>query len=241
MTHEEYVRTLRTHTDAVAAAASGAALDATVPSCPEWTVYELLAHLGRHHRWVAANLDRAPADGPAPAADQEAPPQGAAVVGWIEQGSAALADRLLAVEPTTPCWTWTDDDRTARFWARRTAHETAMHRWDLQAAVGAPEPFGPALAADAIDEYLSIIARIGAGDGDGGSIHLHASDAEGEWLLRLDDAGMQLTREHAKGDVAVRGPASDLLLVVSGRRPTSTVELFGDAAVFDRWRQATRF
>jgi uncharacterized protein (TIGR03083 family) len=240
MTDEEYVRTLRTHTDAVAAAASGAALDATVPSCPEWTVYELLAHLGRHHRWVAANLERAPDDGPAPAVDRGAPPEGAAVVAWIEQGSAALADRLLEIDPATRCWTWTDD-QTVRFWARRTANETAMHRWDLQNAVGEPAPFSSDLAVDAIDEYLSIIARIGTGDLDGGTIHLHASDADGEWLLRLDDAGMQLTREHAKGDLAARGPASDLLLVVSGRRPPSTVELFGDAALLDRWRQATRF
>jgi len=240
MTDEEYVRTLRAHTDAVVTAAGGAAFDSRVPSCPEWTVYELLAHLGRHHRWVAANLERAPADGPAPVVDKGVPPEGAAVVGWIEQGSAALADRLLAVEPATPCWTWTDD-RTARFWARRTAHETAMHRWDLQNVVGEAAPFSPDLAVDAIDEYLSIIARIGTGEVDGGTIHLHASDADGEWLLRLDDAGMQLTREHAKGDAAVRGPASDLLLVVSGRRPTSTVESFGDAALLDRWLSVTRF
>ena len=240
MTDEEYVRTLRAHTDAVVTAAGDAAFDSRVPSCPEWTVYELLAHLGRHHRWVAANLDRAPADGPASAAGQGVPPQGAAVVAWIDQGSAALADRLLAMEPATPCWTWTDD-RTARFWARRTAHETAMHRWDLQNVVGEAAPFSPDLAVDAIDEYLSIIARIGTGHVDGGTIHLHASDADGEWLLRLDDAGMQLTREHAKGDAAVRGPASDLLLVVSGRRPTSTVESFGDAALLDRWLSVTRF
>jgi uncharacterized protein (TIGR03083 family) len=240
MTDEEYIRTLRTHTDAVAAAAADAALDSRVPSCPEWTVYELLAHLGRHHRWVAANLDRAPADGPASAARQGAPPEGAAVVRWIEQGSAALAERLLAVDPATPCWTWTDD-QTARFWARRTAHETAVHRWDLQDALGAPEPFEPALAADAIDEFLSIAPFRAADGGDNGTIHLHASDAEGEWLLRLHDGGMQLTREHAKGDVALRGPASDLLLVVSGRRPVSTVECFGSEALFDRWQQAARF
>jgi uncharacterized protein (TIGR03083 family) len=240
MTDEAYIRTLRTHTDAVATAAAAAELDARVPSCPEWTVYDLLAHLGRHHRWVTANLDRAPDDGPAPAADQGAPPDGRAVVPWIEQGSAALADRLVAVDAATPCWTWTDD-RTARFWARRTAHETAMHRWDLQAAVGDPTPFPPELAVDGIDEFLTTMPFRGGADAPVGSVHLHATDAEGEWLLRLADDGVRMSREHGKGDVAVRGPASDLLLVVVGRRPPATVELFGDAALFDQWRAVMTF
>jgi len=240
MTDEEYIRTLRTRTDAVATAAGGTALDAPVPSCPEWMVYDLLAHLGRHHRWVAANLDRAPADGPAPADDQGVPPEGDAVVGWIEQGSAALADRLLAVEPATPCWTWTDD-QTARFWARRTAHETAVHCWDLQGAVGEPAPFSSDLAVDGIDEFLTTMPFRGGENAPVGSVHLHATDAKGEWLLRLADGGVHMTREHGKGDVAVRGPASDLMLVVLGRRPPTTVELFGDAALFDRWLSVMRF
>jgi uncharacterized protein (TIGR03083 family) len=240
MTEDEYIRTLRTHTDAVATAARDAPLDAPVPSCPAWTVYELLVHLGHHHRWVAANLERAPEDGPAPISGEGAPREDATIGAWIEQGSAALADRLVAVDATTRCWTWTDD-RTAGFWARRTAHETAMHRWDLQAAVGDPTPFPPELAVDGIDEFLTTMPFRGGADAPVGSVHLHATDADGEWLLRLADDGVRMSREHGKGDVAVRGPASDLLLVVVGRRPPETVELFGDTALFEQWRAVMTF
>jgi predicted lipid carrier protein YhbT len=52
---------------------------------------------------------------------------------------------------------------------------------------------------------------------------------------------MHVTREHAKGDAAVRGPASDLLLVVYGRKPTDAVEVLGDASLFDRFREQAKF
>ena len=49
-------------------------------------------------------------------------------------------------------------------------------------------------------------------------MHVHSTDADGEWLVDFDN-GLAVTREHAKGDVAVRGPASDLMLVLYGRVP----------------------
>jgi uncharacterized protein (TIGR03083 family) len=239
--YDEYLDVLRAQAGAFAAACDGAPLDGAVPSCPEWTVLDLAKHMGSHHRWVTANVGRAPADGPASARGLPRPPEGGSLSSWIGEGAAALAERLAAAAPSQPSWTWIDD-QTAAFWARRTAVETSIHRWDLENALGEPEPFAPALAADAIDEYLTIVPfNATAADGARGTVHLHTTDTDGEWLLRLGDTGVQVTREHAKGDVALRGPASDLLLAVTGRRPPSSVEIYGSESLFTRWRQTATF
>jgi len=73
--------------------------------------------------------------------------------------------------------------------------------------------------------------------GAGESIHLHCTDGDGEWLVRLGADAVVVTREHAKGDVALRAPASELLLFLWGRRDASAGEVFGDASVLERWQQ----
>lgn len=244
MTHEEYIAALRADATAIAAVARTVEMDAPVPSCPEWTVRDLLVHLGGHHRWVRGNLDRTPEDGMQPFGAYEPAPEGGAAAGWVEEGVAALADRLAEVGPGRRCWTWVPDlDATTGFWARRTANETAVHRWDLQNAAGEPEPFEAGQAVDALDEFLSIMEVVGSDRlrGQGEIIHLHSTDHDGEWLVRLAPDVLQVSREHAKGDVAVRGPASDLLLVTTGRAPGSTVDVLGDPALVERWQQAAKF
>ena len=74
-----------------------------------------------------------------------------------------------------------------------------------------------------------------------GSVHLHCTDVEGEWLVTADADGADVvTREHAKGDAAVRGPAHDLLMVLWRRQPLDTVEVIGDRAVAERLIARTR-
>jgi hypothetical protein len=75
----------------------------------------------------------------------------------------------------------------------------------------------------------------------GETIHLHCTDVDGEWLVRLAPDGLEVTREHAKGDVAAKGGASDLLCWLLGRGPIDDIEVFGDAALLDRWREAAKF
>lgn len=244
MTHDDYIAALRSHATALAAAARATEMDTPVPSCPEWTVRDLLVHLGGHHRWVRGNLDRAPEDGMQPYGAYEPAPEGSAAADWVEEGAAALADRLAEVGSHQRCWTWVPDlDATTGFWARRTANETAVHRWDMQNAAGAPEPVDTDHAVDAIDEYFGVMRVIGSDRlrGEGETIHWHCTDTDGEWLARLTPDGLEVSREHAKGDVAVRGPASDLLLVTTGRAPGSIVEVFGDPGLVERWQQAARF
>jgi uncharacterized protein (TIGR03083 family) len=235
----DYISALRWNGNAAARAARGMRMETTVPSCPEWNLRDLAHHLGSHHRWVAGNLDQPP-DGEAFKWRDE-PPADDAIPDWLEAGAEMLATKLAAMDPTKPCWTWVPFDRSVGFWARRTTHETAMHRWDAQNTSGAPDGVDAELAADGIDEYLGILGAFRGRPFPEGSIHLHTTDTPGEWLARVGPEGIDVTREHAKGDVAVRGPASDVLLVFMGRTPMDTVDVLGDASLFDGFRKHASF
>jgi uncharacterized protein (TIGR03083 family) len=238
--HGDYIAALRWNGSAAAQAARTIPMDTAVPSCPEWEMRDLARHLGSHHRWVAGNLDQPP-DGKA-FKRREEPPADDAIPDWLEAGAEMLATKLAATDPTKPCWTWVPFDHSAGFWARRTTQETAMHRWDAQNAGGVADVIEPELAADGVDEYLGILGAFrGRRFPEAGSIHLHTTDTAGEWLVRLDAEGIHLTLEHAKGDVAVRGPASDVLLVLMGRKTMGAADVFGDAPLFERFRKHASF
>lgn len=242
MSSLDYVGAIRADTDALANAATRAGLDAQVPSCPEWSVSDLLEHIGRVHRWAAASLDRDPSAPFRSSRDSgiEAPDP-AARIDWVREGGAALADALESRSPDDPAWTWAPP-QTVAFWCRRQAHETAMHRVDAELASGDPSPITPELAADGIDELLGFLPHRPWADpitGNGETVHLHCTDVEGEWLVRLGADGLEVEREHAKGDVAARGNASALLCWTMGRGPIDAIEVHGDAALLDRWREIT--
>jgi uncharacterized protein (TIGR03083 family) len=242
MEYAQHVAAIRTESDALANAARAAGIDAPVASCPEWKVVDLLGHIGRIQHWVTRMVQTRP-EPPGHNWRQDDPPDAAGAIDWFASGGAALANALGSVRPDEEVWTWTSD-HTARFWARRMAHEVAVHRWDAQTAVGDPQPIERALAVDGIQEAFDIMpTRLAANPprGSGETIHLHCTDGDGEWLLRLTPDGLVVTREHAKGDVAARGTASDLLLLVWGRIGPDAFDVFGDAALLARWQELSRF
>jgi MDMPI C-terminal domain len=136
----------------------------------------------------------------------------------------------------------------ASYWARRMAHETAVHRADGQLTVGIQPLIDPVIAADGIDEWLGFGTESG-GPGpalpEGKVLHLHATDEglTGEWLIRGGPDGIAVEAGHGKGDAAVRGPASALLLLLVRRLAPDdpAVEVIGDRAVLDGWLAATPF
>jgi hypothetical protein len=128
------------------------------------------------------------------------------------------------------------------------AYETVVHRADADLATGrspARDSVPPAMAADAVDEFLEVMLprqqrRAPAADLSG-TLHLHATDdampaGAGEWLLALSPTSCDVTRGHEKGDVALRGPAYDLLLVLYNRLGPDAVEAHGDERLLAAWR-----
>ncbi|CAN5768538.1 maleylpyruvate isomerase family mycothiol-dependent enzyme [soil metagenome] len=219
-------------------------LRAPIAACPGWDVARLLGHVGRVHAWAEAFLAAGPDGGDVHAGPR--PPTGEAILGWYQERLDGFLAELDRHDPSEPAASFAGPS-TVAFWFRRAAHELAVHRWDAQDAIdpGHAAPITPTRAADGIDEWLEVfVPRVLARNGVpeevvGASLHLHCSDeggidGTGEWILRLTAEGAEVERAHAKGDAALRGPASDLLLAVWHRIGLDAVDVVGDA---DRARE----
>jgi len=219
-----------------------------VPTCPGWTVARVTTHTGRIHRWLAAALVGPDVDrgGAVPAAER--PPVGTDLGAWLHEGHQLLLAAIDATGPDgavrAPGW-----ERPATWWLRRVCHETTVHAWDAQAAAGDPDPVPVPMAIDGIDEVVDVFLPTAvdlATFGPDATLHLHTTDPRsprdaGEWLIALGPGGVHAERRHAKGDVALRGPASDLLLWLWGRVPTASLDTVGDVSVAGRYLTATRY
>lgn len=227
-----YLDALRTEGRRLADAARGAGVGATVPTCQGWSVADLVAHTARVYRQRTHILSTGATERPARDAWDVPDPEGDGVLDWFDDELLALLATLDRVDPAMPAWTWWEPDRTAGFWFRRMAHETAVHRVDAEAATGDPAPVATDLALDGIDEAIErfVVSDVEPGmvPGPPVTVHLHATDGEGEWLVHLGPEGASFERGHAKGDAALRGSASDLLLWLWGRVPVERLERFGD-------------
>ncbi|HEU4751059.1 MAG TPA: SCP2 sterol-binding domain-containing protein, partial [Acidimicrobiia bacterium] len=116
------------------------------------------------------------------------------------------------------------------------------HRWDAETAAGRVFDVEPDLAADSVDEFLEHSTPSLNDDIQplAGSLHLHATDIEGEWLIGEDEEGqLKVERGHNKGDAALRATASNLLLMLYRRIGTERGEIMGDAGVVDRFLART--
>jgi uncharacterized protein (TIGR03083 family) len=242
MEPDAYLEHVRADGTALAAAAAKAPM-APVPTCPDWDMTGLVGHTAAVHHWVAGIVRTKATERPARRRPSDVATEPGAVLAWFDEGLADLLEVLAKADPSELVWNWFDDKPAeTRFWHRRMAHETAVHRWDAQAAAGDPRSIDRPLALDGIDEFLGFLARWLPGepiDGLTGSLHLHATDGDGEWLLALAPDHLGHRREHAKADAAVRAPASDLLLWMINRLPADSpgLEIFGDRAIVDSWRQ----
>ncbi|HEY2766130.1 MAG TPA: maleylpyruvate isomerase family mycothiol-dependent enzyme [Pseudonocardiaceae bacterium] len=232
-------------------------LQQQVPTCPEWTLHRLTEHVGQTHRFATGNVAgraRGPVV-PRERAVESSPDDPEALGGWLRDGAEALADAIRDVGPQTPVWTWAQE-QPARFWARRMAHETAVHRADAALTLGQDFSLDPDLAADAISEWLGLLCspkalelrpELGELRGEGQVLHMHSTDdglgAAGEWIIRRTPSGPVWEHGHSKGDVAVRGAVVDLLLVLLRRVAPAegTVQVLGDPAVLTYWLAHTRF
>jgi uncharacterized protein (TIGR03083 family) len=251
--HEWFCELADAEIGALAGVVGGAPdIAADVPACPGWTVADLAAHTGNVHRWATAIVaTRAAAAQPFPAV--ESPWSSAdGWAQWLASGALPLLEALRSAGPATEVWTW-GAGRTSGWWARRMLHETVVHRADAELALGVEPVIDPVTAADAIDEFLDNLptarrpARHLAELPAGASVHLHATDSDGEWLVRFGAGGsggeakgtVTWTRGHEKATAAVRGPVADLLLFSYGRRSATDPRLsvFGDASLLGLWQQ----
>jgi uncharacterized protein (TIGR03083 family) len=233
--YAELVAAVRQEGSAIVAAGQQG-LDAQVPTCPGWAVADLLAHVGRTYRRAAglvserATTKTAFPPRPEPKAD---------LVGYVSEALDELIDALRDTEPDTPVWNFTGESGTAAWWARRMAHESAIHRFDAQKAHNLAQPVDGDLARDGIDELLDVLVPLvlaGKDDIDlpAATILLVATD-EGEWPVRIEGREVSRLTVAKEPDVTARGTSSALLLAAYNRMDWTALDCSGETSVLDAW------
>ena len=234
--HLDYPAAIRRDGLGFADAAEAAGPAAPVPGCPGWDVAELVWHLTEvQHFWAEIVAGRL--QDPEAVARLERPEGFPALLARCRSGVEHLASTLAATDAATPVWTWARQ-KDAGFVVRHQAQEAAVHRWDAETAAGRTFGIDPDLAADAIDEFLEHTAawRKEGAEPVGGTVHLHATDAAGEWTISEGPAGdLVVQASHSTGEAALRGRASDLLLILYRRLGPEAAAAFGDAGVLERF------
>lgn len=214
-----------------AASALPHAAQAPVPGCPDLTLERTLRHVGSTHRvtrlWVR--------DGHRPDQWQRSPSDGD-LVDFVRTGLDELMNELARHDPDEPCDTWWPEHMSHGFWRRRMAHETAVHRVDVQAAAGVPvHAVDPGLALDGIDEVLFLwfghrLGELRMSSPQRGTVALVA--AERRWLASFQP-GRSIARrvdeaEATSADGRVSGDPMTMYLWCWGRLPDQSVEISGD-------------
>lgn len=237
-TKDFWLAALRADGPVLQEAVAEAGPDAAVPSCPGWTVADLVEHLTVLLRWVRTSAARGVTTKPDDRVTPVPRPDWPEALDGLRRELTGTIETLDALDPEFPAWTWPAQARKAGFWHRRMAHEISVHRWDAESAAGRPTPIETKLAADGVNEVLDTWLPAGRRRGPGdmhGVVHLIATDASYEWFIRLRGAGVALldtgtildTDDHHPRAGAT-GTASDLLLVLMGRRTLDALHVTGD-------------
>jgi uncharacterized protein (TIGR03083 family) len=243
----EHIEQLRRDGERLADVASSTDPAAPVPTCPEWQLRDLIRHVGGVHRWATGFVSGAgvqPPDG-----DLERLvggwPDDAELVAWFRSGHRALVVALMSAPADLEAWTFLDAPTPLAFWARRQAHETAIHRVDAESASGDVTGFPPGFAADGIDELLlRFVVRPGRTLplGEPRSMLVCATDVSRSWRVTFASTGFDIQTDRAEADaeLIVTAAASDLYTLLWNRRDPSVSELDGQQDVLGLWRESVR-
>jgi len=202
-----------------------------VPGCPGLTVGDTVRHTGSvYHQvldWI--RLGERPDD-------WQRHPDGDGFFAFHNEARLALATELAAHEPDEPCSTWWPAEQNYGFWRRRMAHETTVHRVDVQAAIGMEVgPVAVDFAADGIDEVLALwfshrLAELGMTATTHGAVGFETANRA--WLAILGRVRSTARRVHPAdaraADARVTGDPTAVYLWLWGRLPNSAVETDGD-------------
>ena len=235
----EYRDHLRREGVALLIGAQSAGIEAPVDACPGWDIGRLTSHTAR----VLQRTTVIVAEGLSEPPDNDRFERLARDEAIFDQYSEILDELievLFAADPAAPSWNFTGENLTNAFWQRRMTHEIAIHRWDAEIAGGHAGEFPADLAVDGIDELLTVLVPMSAALKQStldASFHLHCTDTEGEWLTAFAGGTPSTIREHAKGDLAVRGPASSLYLWGWNRRSATEggLEALGNTDLLESW------
>ena len=244
----EHIDALRRQGESLAGAAERAGLGAAVPPCAPWQVKDLLRHTGYVHRWAARHITECPdqvIDGPSEEEILRGGTDDAGLLAWFRAGHAALVDTLATADPAVQCPMFMPAPSPLAFWARRQAHETAIHRADADSACGATPEYAADFAADGIDELIMGFGRRRkyqpGSTADGTRLRVLAADTGDAWLVEANDGRLQPRRDADGAEqvgCTVSGPASGVYLFLWNRADAARADItiIGDPGVLSAWQ-----
>lgn len=238
--YSEYIATIRKEGEAILAAARYG-VDEPVPTCGEWTVGNLLTHLGRVYNRAASvvsermttQLDFPPE-----------PPDGTDPIAYLTDALDDLVAALTSADADTPVWNRFPEPQTAEFWARRMANESAVHRYDAQLAHGVAQPIDADLARGGLDEMIDVLLPFVVTRDDvklPDATYAFSTTDDGSWIVRLGADGVERLDVAKEPDVTVRGTPSALLLATYNRVRWTSLEVDGDTALLEQWSELVKF
>ncbi|RZS79943.1 uncharacterized protein (TIGR03083 family) [Motilibacter rhizosphaerae] len=222
--------------------AVGAAPDlgVPVPTCPGWSLADLVQHLCEGRRRWAATVAAGPAVAP-PALPDPVVPQGReALLSWFTTSTEDLLDALRDAGPDRGCWTWwgtSQSPPTAGAVARHQLQQVAVHTYDAQVAVGMPRTLPEEVALDGVDEFLSTcVATTTPWPHDAAVLDYHAVEGR-SWRTAFSADGARTSRlapGAPPADASVEGTAHELVMLCYGRISADALRLEGDGRVLQQ-------
>jgi len=233
----DYLTSIEANGKALVDIAARNDLDVPVPTCPGWTLGDLLAHVSGANRWVSHCVSSG-----LTAQERILPPAPTgrgALLRWSEESLDELLSILSATSPGEPVWTPIRGALGSVWWRRKAALEVAIHRNDAETAVDLDRQIIDArLALDGVDEYsqefLPLMLHAVAESPPVTAVLLSPTDIDDSRVLSLIPAGDE--RDPGTPSVELTASASDLLLWMWNRVPDGSLAVSGDETVVTWWK-----
>jgi uncharacterized protein (TIGR03083 family) len=229
--------------------------DAAVPSCPGWSIADVVGHLAPIMMgWYRHNLVTRPEDGDFVQAAMSAPPlpdDPVARIRYLRESSEKFTQLVTSMDLDTPVWTF-GPPGPARFWLLRAATETAVHRWDVEAALGTPTTIVTSRATTSVDETVRGMWRaLVEADWPAASpvrnphvpdqpLRIRATDSDRTWTVRTDGGSLVVATQATDADVPdtrIEGTSYNLMLYLWGRLDADAIHTNGPV---DTWNLCVR-
>ncbi len=244
-----------THLDALqrdgellVAAANRVGLESPVPPCPGWCVRDVLKHTSHVHRWAADLVAKARTEPVSAGSEEEwfrSGPADGSLLDWFREGHGTLVATLRDADADLRCWTFLEAPSPLAFWARRQAHETAIHRADAESAGTGVTPFDPGFAVDGIDELVMGFAptpRAKVVAETRRVLQVRATDTGDTWSIGMGPGGIDAQRGSGSHDCLLEGDSSNLYLLLWNRIGASepAVRASGAVELVELWSQSLK-